>query len=202
MEVSELRYKTTLCSPSSKRLLLLLCIAQADSYGRTIWLVYYAKSNGRGASAANHSENFAVDWLYGSTDIAPLNDNVILYNAPPLGLVTFGNSNPQYISTKNTTVCFIFTLAPRESRSMLEGGFSQQMTPSGISLYEVTPLQAGNYCIGYDQQRVIDWDLQTQTALQGYSPNPSTFNTWLLAVEPDAPFDVLPFSDSYSYGAY
>src|SRR5579883_2904064 len=123
--------------------------------GVVVWKFQNSDTKQHSVVLLRNGDYFGGDWLDGSKDIAPLNDNGILYNAPPLGLVTFGNSNPQDISTKNTTVCFIFTLAPRESWSMLEGGFSQQMTPSGISLYEVTPLQAGNYCIGYDQQRVL-----------------------------------------------
>jgi len=169
-------------------------------FGGAYWPVYYANSNGRGASATNPNDNFGVDFLDGSKEITPLVDSGVLNNAPPLGLVTFNNSDPTKINISNSTVCFIFTLAAGESWSMLEGGFSSSMTPSGISVYEVTPLYGGNLCIGYDQQRVIDWDLQTQTSLQGYTPNPSTFNTWLLSVESDAPFDVLPYKDQYSYG--
>jgi hypothetical protein len=173
---------------------------RGNSLYRSIWPVYYANSNGRGASATNPNDNFGVDFLDGSKEITPLVDSGVLNNAPPLGLVTFNNSDPTKINSSNSTVCFIFTLAPGESWSMLEGGFSSSMTPSGISVYEVTPLYGGNLCIGYDPQRVIDWDLQTQTSLQGYTPNPSTFNTWLLSVESDAPFDVLPYNDQYGYG--
>ena len=97
-------------------------------------------------------------------------------------------------------MCFVFTIAAGSSWSILEGGFSQAMTPSGFSLYEVNLVKSGPFCIGYDQQRVVDWDLQTKTDLQGYSPNPSTFDTVEVLAEADAPFDVLPFNDSYADG--
>ena len=124
--------------------------------------------------------------------IAPLQDNGVANNSPPLALADFGGGK--------RTVLFLFTLAPGQTWSMLEGGFSQSMTPSGISVYEATLEQAGQFCIGYDKQRAIDWDVQTQTTMQGYSPNPATFVTVEVRVEPDAPFDVLPYTDSYANG--
>ncbi len=168
-------------------------------FGGAFWPVYYANSNGRGASATNPADNFGVDFLDGSKSITPLVDNGVTNNSAPLALVGFNIFDVKSVSTSNSVVCFIFTIAPNTSWSILEGGFTE-FSPSGISLYEVTPLVGQDFCIGYDQQRVVDWDLQTQTNLQGYSPNPSTFNTWLLLAESDAPFDVLPYNDSYSAG--
>lgn len=113
-------------------------------------------------------------------------------NSPPLGIVDFGQGR--------MNASFIFTIAPNSTWSMLEGGFSVNMTPSGIDLYEVTIEKSGQFCIGYDTQRVADWDNQTQTTLKGYSPNPSAFNTLELLPESDAPYDVLPYTDSVTEG--
>jgi hypothetical protein len=57
-----------------------------------------------------------------------------------------------------------------------------------VSVYEVSPLIGGEYCLTYDTQAVTDWDNQTRTALGGYVPNPSTFNTWLFRAESTARF--------------
>ena len=161
-------------------------------FAGAFWPVYYANSSGRGASATNPADDFGVDW---ATALTPLVDRGVADNAPPIAIVDFGSGRRQ--------VYFVFTLAPGESWSILEGGFSTAMTPSGISLYEVvqqavpSPQQnPGPECVGYDPQRVTDWDLQTGTGLQGYSPNPSTFTVVLAGVESDAPYDVLPFNDS------
>ena len=114
-------------------------------------------------------------------------------NSAPLCLADFGSGR--------RTVCFLFSLAPGEKWSMLEGGFSASMTPSGISLYEVSLEKSGWFCIGYDQRRATDWDSQTGTTLQGYSPNPSTFALAEVLVESGAPYDVLPYADSYTDGS-
>ena len=83
---------------------------------------------------------------------------------------------------------------------MIEGGFSGSMTPSGISLYEVSMEKSGQFCVGYDRTRVTDWDSQTGTALQGYTPDPSTFTLVEVRAESGAPYDVLPYNDSYTDG--
>ena len=123
--------------------------------------------------------------------VVPLVDSGVANNSPPLALIDL---NGQY------SVAFIFTLAPGQTWSMLEGGFSQLMTPSQITAYEVVQESAGQFCIGYDPTRVSDWDSQTGTSLQGYSPNPSTFSTILFNTE-NAPVDLLPFTDSIVTGA-
>lgn len=74
------------------------------------------------------------------------------------------------------------------------------MTPSRVSLYGVSLEKLGEFCIGYDKARVTDWDTQTGTTFQGYSPNPSTFTLAEAQVESGAPYDVLPFTDSYTDG--
>jgi len=158
-------------------------------FGGAFWPVYYANSDGRGASATDPQDNFGTDWAMGLT---PLKDSGVASNSPPLCLADFGSGN--------RSVCFLFSLAPGENWSMVEGGFSASMTPSGISLYEVSLAKSGQFCIGYDQTRVTDWDTQTGTTLEGYSPNPSTFALAEVQVESGAPYDVLPFNDSYADG--
>ncbi len=141
-------------------------------FGGAFWPVYVANSG------------FAVNW---ATGLTPLLDTGVSNNAPPIGIVDIG--------TNKAEVYFLFTLGAGQSWSMYEGGFSTAMTPSGIAMYDVTLQSAGQFCIGYDQQRVTDWDLQTQTTLQGYSPNPSTIQTVQVLAESDTPYDVLPFND-------
>lgn len=123
--------------------------------------------------------------------VAPLVDNGVANNSPPLALIDLGGLY---------SVAFVFTLAPGQIWSMLEGGFSQLMTPSQVVAYEVAQESIGQFCIGYDPNRVVDWDTQTGTNLQGYSPNPSTFSTVLFNTE-SAPVDLLPFTDSIVTGA-
>lgn len=169
-------------------------------FAGAFWPVYYENSDGRGASATNPNDNFGTNFLNGKSSIAPLTNDGVTNNNPPLGLVIFGSSSAADVSVSNSQVLFIFTLAPEETWSMLEGGFSAQMTPTEISLHEVTPVVQGDFCIGYDKKRVSDWDTQTNTTLQGYNPDPSTIDTWLLEAEASAPFDELPYSDSYANG--
>ena len=146
-------------------------------FGGAFWPIYVANSG------------FAVDW---ATALTPLTDNGVANNSKPICLAD--------VASGNRSVNFAITLGPGESWSVLEGGFSTSMTPSGITLYEVTLEKSGSFCIGYDSQRVADWDAQTGTTLQGYSPNPSTVDTIEISVESDAPYDVLPFNDSYADG--
>lgn len=178
----------------------LVLLRNSYYFGGAFWPVYYANSNGRGASASNPSDNFGTNFLDGTGPIPELVDNGVASNNPPLALIRFGGSSTAEVSNANSQAIFVFTLASGTSWSMLEGGFSSNMTPSGISLYEVTAAISGLFCIGYDQSRVTDWDNQTGTTLKGYSPNPDTFNTWMLDAESDAPFDKLPYVDSYAIG--
>ena len=80
-------------------------------------------------------------------------------------------------TTKKYLIAFVFTLPPDSVYSMLEGGFSAEMPPSGIALLNVRPGDPQDFCIGYDPKQVEAWDLQTKTLLQGYLPNPMTVET-------------------------
>jgi len=96
---------------------------------------------------------------------------------------------------------FVFTLGPGETYQILEGGFSEEMPPSGAALYEVVEKKAGEYCIGYDPAQVVDWDMQTQTAMAGYVPNPKTFETVELSFVDEKAPSVALFNDPIADGA-
>jgi len=114
-----------------------------------------------------------------TTSVTPLVDNGVENNTPPYGIIQIGS---QYIPA------FVFTLAPSQTWSMLEGGFSSVLTPSDIAVYPLKPLTVSDVCVHYDPQQVVQWDLQTQTLMGGYMPNPKTFTSMLFATSGDAKF--------------
>jgi len=138
-------------------------------FGDAYWSVY----------SANRS--FHVTFLDGRAPAPTLTEKTLAENSAPLGLV-------QFDGFPETIVCFVFTLSAGQSWAMLEGGFGQSMEPSGVSVYDVSPLIGGEFCLTYDTQAVRDWDIETRTALGGYEPNPSTFNAWLFQAESIARF--------------
>jgi hypothetical protein len=138
-------------------------------FGDAYWSVY----------GANRS--FQVTFLDGRVPAPALTEKKFAENSPPLGLVQF-EGFPQ------TIVCSVFTLSAGQTWAMIEGGFSPSREPSGVSVYDVSPLIGGEFCLTYDPQGVTDWDRETRTALGGYEPNPSTFNTWLFQAESAARF--------------
>jgi len=142
-------------------------------FGGAFWPVYVANSE------------FGVTWM---NEVKPLADNGAENNAPPIAPVTFTNGYTQ--------VLFIFTLSGGQTWSMLEGGFNN-VTPQPQGVYTVGNPVLQTWCIGYDQQRVVDWDSQTGTTLQGYSPDPETITTVVWQASPGAPYDALPFNDMY-----
>jgi hypothetical protein len=147
-------------------------------FGGAFWPVY-----------VNNSQ-FGINW---ATALTPLADNGFENNAPVLGLTQF--SSGQIIEN------FLFTLGAGQTWSMLEGGFSTLSPPSGAQLFEVSLNSAGEFCVGYDPQQVIDWDTQSNTNYQGYSPNPNTITTVLVNASADAPYVQLFPNDSATAGA-
>ena len=134
--------------------------------------------------------DFNTQWL--DHDPTPLQDQGVENNSPPLALLTNGS---QYL------VAFVFTLAPGQQWSMLEGGFIPgQLVPTGYMAVPLTFKGVGEYCIGYNPQAVAQWDWQTGTNMQGYQPNPKTFKVALFEVPPNAPF-VDAFPPTVSAGA-
>ncbi len=132
---------------------------------------------------------FGVSW---AQNLDPLVDNGVENNSPPIGIVQWASGQ--------RIVCFLFTIAPNSSWSMLEGGFSSIITPSGIALYDVTLNTTGQFCCQYDPAQVTAWQEQTGTNYQGWSPNPSTFTTVLVNAPSNAPYVELFSGDSETNG--
>ncbi|MEM4066739.1 MAG: hypothetical protein QXV17_07760, partial [Candidatus Micrarchaeaceae archaeon] len=101
--------------------------------------------------------------------LTPLIDQGVENNTMPIGIIDFGGGNK--------IIAFIFTLAAGQKWSVLEGGFSSISPPSSVMVFDVTLEDNGSFCIGYDPQQVLDWDVQTGSTMQGYSPNPSNITT-------------------------
>jgi len=166
-------------------------------FGGAFAPVYLANSTPL-CSSCSGGKGFGVSWIYTEPtqggvclvngEIPPLMDyGSPEENAPPMAPVQFPNG--QWLN-----FAFIFTLNPGQTWSMLEGGFSLAIPPQPQGVYQVSLGYTGPTCVGYDPQRVKDWDTQTGTSLQGYSPNPATFNIATVKAL-GAPYDVLPFND-------
>ena len=168
-------------------------------FGDAFFPIYYANSDGRGASATNPQDNFGTEWVPSTLPVASLVDSGVQNNAMPIALVRYGGATD--VSASTSQVAFIFTIAPGATWSVLEGGFSASTPPQIQGLGDVTPSIEGQFCIGYDEQRVIDWDAQTQTNFAGYSPNPSTFSTILFDCDPSIPYTNIGFNDNFAQGA-
>ncbi len=108
-----------------------------------------------------------------ATEQKPLvNSNVVTENVPPLGVIKIGD---KYL------VAFVFTLAPRESYEMLEGGYVKQgdvriipYSPVAVKVEATKPMEM---CIGYNELAIIEYSSQIKEFVQGYSPNPRTFTS-------------------------
>ncbi len=131
-----------------------LLLRNSYYFGNAFWPVYL------------NNKSFNV--IFAATPV-PLVDNGIASNSAPIAVISFPG--------KEEIVAFVFTLSAGQSWSILEGGFSITSPPSGYSLLEVSFNGTSQQCITYDEKQVSDWDAQTGTSLQGYTPNPSTFYT-------------------------
>jgi len=141
-------------------------------FGNAFWPVYV--------------QNGMTSW---ATELTPLIDEGVEKNTVPIGIIDFGNGN--------RIIAFIFTLAQGQKWSILEGGFSSITPPQDAEIYEVSLEKSGSFCIGYDNQQVLDWDLQTQTAMLGYSPDPSYIET-VEVMTPEGTDFVALFNDTIS----
>jgi len=150
-------------------------------FGDGYWSVYY------------NNASFHTPFLDGRGRAPPLTQNSLQSNSPPLGLVQFDGFS-QVIAS------FVFTLSSGQTWAMLEGGYGPSMEPSGVMLYDLSPVVSGEFCATYDTQAMSDWDDQTRTALGGYTPNPSTFNTWLFQAENTATFRKVFGRDTFVRG--
>ena len=116
-------------------------------------------------------------------------------NTQPMGILDYGSgASPRYL------VHFIFTLAPGQTWSTPEGGFTG-ITPTAGVCYELTGSTSGAYCVAYDPARVAQWDSQTKSTTQGYSPNPSTYLTYAFQPESATPENTLGYNDSIASGS-
>jgi len=160
-------------------------------YSGDVWNVQTEDNNLLISNAITHNcvyvanPQFDVSW---ATSLTPLVDKGINNNSPPIGLVQFGSNQ--------IIVAFLFTLAPHQEWSVLEGGFSASFPPIAPAVYQVSLISTGEYCIGYDQAQVSQWDQQTGTSYQGYEPNPSTFNTVLVQAPSNAIYTQLYPADT------
>jgi hypothetical protein len=131
-----------------------LLLRNSYYFGNAFWPVYL------------NNKSFNVNFIQKPS---PLTNKGIASNSAPIAVIEFPG--------KREIVAFVFILSASQSWSILEGGFSVGSPPSGYSLINVDFSGSSQYCIKYDPKQVSDWDSQTGTTLQGYSPNPSTFET-------------------------
>ncbi|WP_429360875.1 hypothetical protein [Paraburkholderia sp. MM5496-R1] len=135
---------------------------------------------------------FGISMLDGSQPLPTLTGN----GGQPMGIIDYGpGAGPRYL------VHFIFNLAPGQTWSTPEGGFTGSTTPTAGVCYELVSGTAGNYCVGYDPTRVSDYDNLTGTTLAGYTPNPSTYFTYAFTPESGTPENTLGFSDAIGSGS-
>jgi len=186
---------------SSKESVILL--RNGYYFGGAFGPVYLANSPPI-CSSCTGINGFGTSWIYTQPveggvslvdgSVPPLVDHGSpAANAPPMAPVQFQNG--EWLN-----FAFIFTLNPGQTWSMLEGGFSLITPPYPQAVYQVSLGYAGPTCVGYDPQRVQDWDTQTGTSLRGYSPNPNTFSIATL-IALGAPYDILPFNDTIELSA-
>ncbi len=129
---------------------------------------------------------------YWGINLSPVRNRGINQNSMPIGVVDFLNGN--------RIIAFIFTFSPGQRWSVLEGGFSTKMPPTGVTLYGVEFEKSGPFCINYDPSQISDWNRQTGTNMSGYSPNPATVSTVEVSMPPSSPFVQLFQNDSITDG--
>lgn len=125
-------------------------------FGNAFWPIYVG------------NPNFDVAF---TSNLDPLVDRGLNSNSAPTAVIRFPEGR--------MIVCFVFTLNPGQTWSMLEGGFDKATNsqPDGVSVHPITFSEQAEVCIGYDPKQVSDWDLQTNTSYKGFSPNPRAFET-------------------------
>ena len=149
-------------------------------FGGAFWPVYLG-----------NAATFRTWMLDGSQPVPTLVDRGVATNGMPMGILDYGAASaPEYL------VAFIFNVAPGQTWSVLEGGFSGGMTPTPGVLYEPTGRVARSVSVRYDPTRVSDWDTQTGTTEKGYASNPTVFDTYVFATEPTTPENTLGFDDT------
>ena len=172
-----------------------------DSNGIVVWTF---KNTGnttgswllqRGASLAGQQfedyvfgQAFNVMYLYNGslfgTELltappVPLVDNGAANNSPPMSLIN---------SPSGMSICFVFTLAPGQTWSMEEGGFSNGVVPSNPQLIPVTVANpAPSYwCDSWNSEQCQGFNQQTGNNLP-CPPNPWTISTILMQTDISIP---------------
>ncbi len=127
--------------------------------------------------AVNNKGNVLIDYYFGNaywvvyltagiTKWQTRNEPLIENNSPPLAIIQIGD---KYL------VAFEFTLKPKSSWSVLEGGFDGGIEPYNPKAIPVSYEGDYYFCVGYDIQQVLDYTLQTGIPITGYYPNPNTY---------------------------
>ncbi len=131
------------------------------------------------------------EMTYWAKDLSVLPGRSVIKNTMPIGIVDFRRSK--------RIIAFLFTLSAGQDWSALEGGFSSSSPPANPALFEVTFKKSADFCIGYDEVQVTDWNAQTGSTMSGYSPNPSTIRTVEVSAPAAASFYQL-FNDTIDDG--
>ena len=116
-----------------------------------------------------------------------------LLQAPPTPLVDEGyanNSPPMAVvdAPSGRSICFIFTLAPGQSWSMEEGGFSNGVVPSNPVLIPVTVEDgtARTFCDAWNSEQCQGFNQQAGTSLP-CPPNPWQISSILMQTSVSIP---------------
>lgn len=128
---------------------------------------------------------------YWAASLVPLTDSGVENNTMPIGVVDSGQAG--------RIIAFLFTFSKGQKWSALEGGFSVASPPANPAVYEVTPETKNEFCIGYDQSQITDWDAQTGSTMSGYAPNPSSVETVEVRTPSNALYYTL-FNDTINNG--
>ncbi len=109
----------------------------------------------------------------------PLVDQGVQNNSPPMAVVDSPNGR---------SICFIFTLAPNQEWSMLEGGFQDGITPSNPVLIPVTVKDPNpvTLCDTYNPEQCQGYNQQAGTNLP-CPPNPWQITSIIMKTDQNIP---------------
>ena len=114
-------------------------VTEIYPFGNAFWPLYW--------------KNFGTPFITGQA--SPLTDQGLQINQAPLGVITDLDGKP--------FVAFVFTLSPKQSWSMLEGGF-QGCQPAAISTEQCNFVQTSPVTIKYNQvQQCSQYNKQAGT---------------------------------------
>jgi len=140
-------------------------------FGNAYWVVYLALG--------------ITKWQVGDTT---LQDQGVTQNTPPIAVL---EAHGKYL------VAFIFTLPPKSTWSMLEGGFGNGIQPYHPVAVPAKYIGDRDFCVGYDYIQILDYTEQTGIPVAGYQPNPRPIKVSLYKIT--GPYIEL-FNDSIQLG--